>query len=145
MDEGFDGMVKFFSNALKAMAAEAAAAELGKLLFGTVGGNIGGGGLLNQFLGDGMGKLFGFGGFRATGGSVQTGKSYVVGEKEPELFIPSVSGFITTLSKLGSSKNTTIVINNNIQTPNAESFMRAEGNLTARIKMQLDRAGRRNL
>lgn len=36
-----------------------------------------------------------FGGFKAAGGSVQSGKSYVVGENGPELFSPGQSGFIT--------------------------------------------------
>jgi hypothetical protein len=153
MDEGFDGMVKSFENALKAMAADAAAAEIGKMLFGNIASGLGssgdsGGSLLGQFLGDGFGKLFGFesfGGFRAGGGSVSSGKSYVVGENEPEIFTPTGNGFITPLSKVSSGGSTTVVINNHISTPDAESFRRAEGNLTAKMKMQLDRAGRRNL
>jgi hypothetical protein len=154
LDEGFDGMVKSFENALKAMAADAAAAEVGKMLFGNISSGLsgssggGGGSLLGQFLGDGFGKLFGFGsfgGFRAGGGSVSSGTSYIVGENEPELFTPTTNGFITPLSKTSKSSGTTVVINNNIQTPDADSFRRAEGNLTARMKMQLDRAGQRNL
>lgn len=41
-------------------------------------------------------SLFGglFGGFRASGGPVEPGKAYVVGEKGPELFSPGVSGNI---------------------------------------------------
>lgn len=35
-----------------------------------------------------------FGGFRAGGGPVQSGKAYVVGEKRPELFVPNQSGSI---------------------------------------------------
>lgn len=35
-----------------------------------------------------------FGGFRAGGGPVQSGKAYVVGEKRPELFVPNQSGTI---------------------------------------------------
>lgn len=35
-----------------------------------------------------------FGGFREAGGPVEAGKAYVVGEKRPELFIPSTSGHI---------------------------------------------------
>lgn len=43
-----------------------------------------------------LGNIFGgiFGGFRAGGGSVSAGRAYVVGEKEPELFVPQVSGTI---------------------------------------------------
>ncbi|WP_312529911.1 hypothetical protein [Paracoccus sp. (in: a-proteobacteria)] len=35
-----------------------------------------------------------FGGFRANGGSVSAGTAYVVGEKQPELFVPGVSGTV---------------------------------------------------
>lgn len=35
-----------------------------------------------------------FGGFRAGGGSVSAGRSYIVGEREPELFVPSQNGTI---------------------------------------------------
>lgn len=45
----------------------------------------------------GVGGLFGalFGGFRADGGPVQAGKSYVVGERGVEVFTPNVNGMIT--------------------------------------------------
>lgn len=44
-----------------------------------------------------MGGLLGmvFGGFRAGGGPVANGRSYIVGEKGPELFTPGTSGAIT--------------------------------------------------
>ncbi len=43
----------------------------------------------------GLGSLVGsFGGFRAAGGPVGQGRSYVVGENGPELFVPSNSGRI---------------------------------------------------
>ena len=50
-----------------------------------------------------------FGGGRAAGGSVMAGTSYLVGEKGPEIFSPSSSGFITPNNKLGG--NTTINLN----------------------------------
>ncbi|MEL7299376.1 MAG: hypothetical protein AAFM92_03240 [Pseudomonadota bacterium] len=47
--------------------------------------------------GSGLGALFGnlFGGFRANGGPVTAGRDYIVGERGPELFTPTSSGFIT--------------------------------------------------
>lgn len=56
-------------------------------LFGLGGGGGGGGlgGLIRGF----------FGGFRAEGGPVAAGTSYIVGERGPELFTPGRSGFIT--------------------------------------------------
>ena len=52
-----------------------------------------------------------FGGFRAQGGSVSGGKSYIVGEKGPELFTPGSSGNITPNDQLGGGSNVTLNIN----------------------------------
>lgn len=59
-------------------------------MFGGLGGLLGGGGLF------GKGALLGglFGGARASGGPVLSGRSYLVGENGPELFSPSGSGSI---------------------------------------------------
>nr|BAR21163.1 phage tape measure protein [uncultured Mediterranean phage uvMED] len=64
------------------------------------------GGTLTKGLG-----LFGslFSGFLANGGPAQAGKSYIVGEKGPELFTPSVSGMVSPNSSLGGSTN--VVVN----------------------------------
>jgi len=47
--------------------------------------------------------------FRADGGPVKAGGSYIVGERGPELFTPGVSGNITPNESLGGSTN--IVVN----------------------------------
>ena len=39
-------------------------------------------------------SAFSFGGFRASGGSVATGHAYMVGERGPEMFVPSSAGAI---------------------------------------------------
>jgi hypothetical protein len=59
----------------------------------------------------GMGGFFGslFGGARAQGGSVQAGKSYVVGEKGPEMFVPSTSGRIQPNNAMGGNGQTVVV------------------------------------
>ena len=49
-----------------------------------------------------------FGGFMANGGTTKAGKSYVVGERGPELFTPGVTGTVTPNSALGGSN---IVVN----------------------------------
>lgn len=53
----------------------------------------------------GIGGILGslFGGFRASGGPVSAGKAYVVGEKRPELFVPSTSGRIVPQVSDGQS------------------------------------------
>jgi hypothetical protein len=49
-----------------------------------------------------------FGGFRAAGGSVTSGTSYVVGEQGPELFTPNRSGSITPNHALGGGGGSVI-------------------------------------
>lgn len=44
-----------------------------------------------------------FGGFRAAGGAVSAGKSYVVGERGAEMFVPSTSGTIIPNGAMGGS------------------------------------------
>lgn len=72
-------------------------------------GNI----LLNAGLNALMGSIFPssgnlFGGFRASGGPVQPGRAYVVGEQRPELFVPQSAGTILpTVPKAGGGMNVT--------------------------------------
>ena len=57
-----------------------------------------------------LGSLFpGSSFFRANGGPVSTGKSYMVGERGPEMFVPNTGGRIVPNSDMGSSTN--IVVN----------------------------------
>ena len=49
-----------------------------------------------------------FGGFRAAGGPVQAGKSYVVGERGAEMFVPSSNGTIVPNGGMGSTINLTV-------------------------------------
>lgn len=83
---GFDDLKKV---ALAAMNQIAQASLRG--LF-QAGGGSAGAGLLNG-LGALMAGLVGAPG-RATGGSVSAGRSYIVGERGPELFVPSSGGRI---------------------------------------------------
>ena len=64
-----------------------------------VSGLFGGGGQGGGFLGNVLGGLFG--GFRAEGGPVDSGTPYIVGERGPELFVPSSSGNITSNKQMG--------------------------------------------
>ena len=57
-----------------------------------------------------------FSGFRAGGGPVMAGNSYIVGERGPELFTPSSSGNITANSAMGGN---TITVNVNGGDPNS--------------------------
>lgn len=51
-----------------------------------------------------------FGGGRATGGPVSMGKTYLVGEKGPELFSPSSNGYITPNKSIASAPSQIINI-----------------------------------
>ncbi|WP_226782755.1 hypothetical protein [Oceaniglobus trochenteri] len=103
LQDGFlDAIVsgKDLGGVLEDLARSFARAALEASLFGTgpfAGGSGGGGGLL--------GGLFKgvFGGFRAEGGGVSAGKSYVVGERGPELFTPASAGAITPNHQMGGT------------------------------------------
>ena len=62
---------------------------------------------VNAFLGGlpGIGQFF-----KAEGGPVSRGKSYIVGERGPEMFTPGSSGMITPNHELGGS-STNVVVN----------------------------------
>jgi phage-related minor tail protein len=59
---------------------------------------------------------------RAAGGSVTNNTPYVVGERGPEVFVPSGSGTIIPNGQLGSMGGTTTVTNNYINAIDAKSF-----------------------
>lgn len=82
-EDGARGILRGFVQMLLQMQAQALAAKLTQSLFGAAGG----GGA-----GSALGALFG--GARSTGGDVSAGKSYMVGERGPERFVPDVSGRI---------------------------------------------------
>jgi tape measure domain-containing protein len=58
----------------------------------------------------GTGSIFGklFGGFRASGGTVKAGSSYMVGERGPELFTPARSG---SIAPSGSFSGANVTVN----------------------------------
>jgi molybdopterin converting factor small subunit len=95
---------KVWGDTLKRMAAQAAAAQLGKFLLGDQfgkTGNIGGA------VGDLFSFLSSFGGARANGGPVRAGRPYLVGERGPEMVVPKSNGVVlpngTALAGAGST------------------------------------------
>lgn len=83
---GFDDLRGVALSTLGEIAQGAVAAGLGSLGAGGLGGGRTGGGLLSGLLG-----LLGLPG-RATGGPVSPGRAYMVGERGPEMFVPTSSG-----------------------------------------------------
>jgi hypothetical protein len=94
---GFDDLKRVAFNALNEIAAHALQSGLNNL-FGGGGGGVGGGssgGGLGGLLGQTLGALFGLPG-RATGGPVSPGRAFLVGERGPEVFVPTSAGRIET-------------------------------------------------
>ena len=86
---GFDDLKRVALSALDQIAGQAMQLGLDKLLGGASapGGGIGG------LLQGAFGAAFGLPG-RATGGEVSPGRGYLVGERGPELFVPTSAGRI---------------------------------------------------
>ena len=107
--EGIKGLIRgtsTLSDVLSGVVDKLIDAAFNMALFGNVGGSfMPGSGLLGSI-------------FRANGGPVKAGGSYVVGEKGPEVFTPGVSGMITPNHALGGSTN--IVVNVDASGSNVE-------------------------
>ena len=99
MQGNMSDLVGNFKKSIDRMVSDLLASQLMEYMFGKAigkGGDISG--------------LFGsiFGGFKAAGGDVSAGTSYIVGEKGPELFTPTTNGNITPNGAMGG--NVTIQI-----------------------------------
>jgi hypothetical protein len=92
---GFDDLRRVAFNALNEIAAHALQSGISSLFGG--GGGAGGGGLggLGNLFSQTIGALFGLPG-RATGGPVSPGRAFIVGERGPEVFVPTAAGRIET-------------------------------------------------
>ncbi len=131
-DEGLKGLVQGFGNALRRMAAELAAQEFLKLLFG---GSSGIGGFIGSIFGGSIGA-------RASGGPVTANAPYIVGEKGPEFFVPNSSGSIVPNHEVGGMGGNTIVMH--VNTPDADSFRRNRSAVQNEMVNGLARASARN-
>ena len=99
MGNGIKDLIKgtrTLNDVMRNMLNKMADAFLNLAIFGNIGGGSITGGLLGSI-------------FRAEGGPVKAGGSYIVGERGPELFKPSASGNIIPNDSLGGSTN--IVVN----------------------------------
>ena len=100
---------------LAEVAVEKAAAGIAGRIGGFIGNFFGGGGGLDSvpFI-----PSLGGAGF-ANGGRPPVGKASIVGERGPELFVPSVSGTIIPNNKLGGGDSITNVITVNVDAANS--------------------------
>ncbi len=131
---GFDDLKKVALSTLAEIAASAVKADLGSLFGGSSSG-----GLLGSLAGA-VTSLFGGAPGRATGGPVTGGQAYLVGERGPELFVPTAAGRIAPAAGPPSGGvNVTV----NVATPADASpaFMQRTGAQVARqVRAVLDRA-----
>ena len=97
--DGTKSLGQVASEVLSRIADKVLDVAINMALFGAMSGTGTGGGLLGSI----------FGGKRAMGGSVTGGRSYMVGERGPELFSPGRSGGIAPTGSFGGSTN--VVIN----------------------------------
>jgi phage-related minor tail protein len=88
---GFDDLKRMALQTIDQIAAHALQAGFDKLF----GGISSSGGGLGGLLGGVLGSLLGVPG-RATGGPVAPGRGYLVGERGPELFVPTSAGRVET-------------------------------------------------
>ena len=134
---GFEDLRKVALATLGDIASQAVRSNLSSLFGG--GGGSGGGGLLSS-LGGAVAGLLGLPG-RATGGPVTGGRAYMVGERGPEMFVPTASGQIVAGGGGRGAVNVTV----NVAAPRdaGPAFMARTGTQVARaVRGALDRAER---
>jgi len=121
VDSGFDGILKSWTRTLLQMAARAASSKIFALLSQGSGGGL-------------VGAIGGlFAGARAAGGPVSGGRSYLVGEKGPELFMPRGSG---NIARSGSFGGTNITVNAPNSAPGMEIRIRQAVSEAVRLSSQ---------
>lgn len=161
-EDGVDGMVLAWAQALKRMAAEALAANI----FGAItAGAKGAGGWLSGIFGAIFGGVTVGGGMAsingldmglvglADGGLLRANRWQLVGEEGPELVMPRSTGMVlpadTTAALLRGTRDRddmngrAVNVVMNIQTPDADSFRRTETQIQARLQSALNRASMR--
>jgi phage-related minor tail protein len=79
-------------------------------------------------------------GARAAGGPVAAGEAYLVGERGPELFVPSTGGAIAATAGTQTRASVTL----NVKTSDAQSFLKSGAQVSAMMLRALAR-GKRNL
>ncbi|UIJ45854.1 tail tape measure protein [Sphingomonas cannabina] len=125
---GFDDLGKLALQVLSEIATAAVRSGIDAVLRGGSGGSGGGaGGLLTALLG-----LPG----RATGGPVSPGAAYLVGERGPELFVPTSSGRVAAPSAAAGSREVRVAITVNARGGEAPAALQQSSRQVARAVRQ---------
>ncbi|WP_298282579.1 tail tape measure protein [Novosphingobium sp.] len=104
---GFEDLRRTGLRVVDDIAAQALRGGLASIGIGSAGGGSAGGGILN--LGNLIGSIFGLPG-RATGGPVAPGRPYLVGERGPEIFVPTSAGQIDAGASGGGARSVNVSI-----------------------------------
>jgi phage-related minor tail protein len=130
---GFEDLRRVALSALADIAAGALRTDIGAL--------FGGSGSLAGALTSSIGSLFGGVPGRATGGPVTSGSAYIVGERGPELFVPTAAGRVETMAG-GRGGTVSVTINVAAARDATPALMQQTGTQVARaVRQALQRAG----
>lgn len=123
---GFEDLKRTALRAIDEIAASALQSGLGQI-----------GGLFSGGLGGAIGGLFGLPG-RATGGNVSPGAAYIVGERGPELFVPTSAGRVDN-GTMGGTRDVRVSINLNAPagSSSAESLQRSGRQVASAVRRAL--------
>ncbi len=132
---GFDDLRRTAFKVLDEIAAQALRGGLASL-------GLGGGGGLGESAGAGLGSLigsiFGLPG-RATGGPVAPGRPYLVGERGPELFVPTSAGQIDAgAGRGGRNVNVSIKVVSPEGSSSPESLRRSSRQVAQAVRRALN-------
>ncbi len=146
----FNNVVTGFNQMLARIAADYLASQVTKMIMRGLGlatDASGGGGGKGNKIGDAIGGLLGglFGGTRAMGGPVTAGRAYLVGEHQPEVFIPRQSGTVmpTQQAAVGSGPQGNVYVTLNVSAQDAGSFRRSGVQVADEVGRQIQIARRR--
>lgn len=123
---GFEDLRGVALSAMAEIAAASVKAGLGAILGGGSGGGGGGPAIGSLLMG-----LLGVPG-RATGGPVAPARPYLVGERGPELFVPTAAGRVETLGSGGAARDVRVSITVRAGEGEAAAALRASGRQVAR-------------
>ena len=130
---GFDDLKRVAKQTSNEIAAQALQSGIGNLFGGSGGGGLGG------VVTGAIGALFGLPG-RATGGPVAPGIAYVVGERGPELFVPTSAGRVEPSIPDGNRRDVRVAIR--LDAPRGESspvsLRRSARQVASQVRRALD-------
>ncbi len=104
---GFDDLKRVALQTMNEIAAQAMRSGIGSLFGGQPGPSTGG---IGGLLGGAVGSLLGLPG-RETGGPVSPGRGYLVGERGPEVFMPTTAGRVEHAAPVAAGRDVRVSIN----------------------------------